>query len=281
MIPRLFGLIGHPLGHTLSPAMQNAALRACRIEGIYIALDIPPDRIRRSLAGLRSAGFSGWNVTVPYKETVLPYLDRIHPAARAVGAVNTIVVDSKSGRWTGHNTDVHGFEMLLRRAKIRVAGRDVLMVGAGGGAKAVCAAVLPRARSLTIFNRPLSQALRLRAGLPRVWRDKVRVVDARAMDRDVRAHVVVNATPVGLHRGDPSLVSERILRDADAAVDLIYNPPRTAMLRLARACGCRTANGLDMLLYQGARAFELWTRRRAPLAVMRRALMRELAHRSG
>ncbi len=275
----LYGILGHPLGHTLSPAMQNAAFAAAGIDAAYLPLAIPPDRVRKALSGLKTAGFSGFNVTVPYKETVIPFLARIDPSARAAGAVNTIVVSPKSGQWIGHNTDVFGFQMLLRRARIRPAGKRVLLIGAGGAAKAVCAALLASVKSIEIVNRTPARARRLRASFPEKFRRKIRVGRFRSASANPAAgacDIIINSTTVGLKKGDRLPISDGRLKSAEAVIDLIYNPPMTDFLRRAKKSGCRIANGLDMLLYQGARAFELWTGRPAPVAVMRRALLRAL-----
>ncbi|OGH55703.1 MAG: shikimate dehydrogenase [Candidatus Lindowbacteria bacterium RIFCSPLOWO2_12_FULL_62_27] len=273
VVTKLYGILGHPLGHTLSPAMQNAAFRAAGIDALYVALPVEPARIRRALAGLKVSGFSGFNVTVPYKETVLPYLDRISPDARAVGAVNTIVADPRTGRWVGHNTDVYGFQRLAARAGIRTAGRRILLIGAGGAARAVCAAIGGAAASIDIVNRTPARARKLRAAMPKKIQKKIDVLSSTPMSHAY--DLIINATSVGLLRGDRLPAPAWIFEKATAAIDLIYNPPRTDFLRRARRAGCRIAGGLDMLLYQGARAFELWTRRPAPVAAMRRALLRK------
>lgn len=275
----LYGILGHPLGHTLSPAMQNAVFTSVGIDAAYLPLAISPDRIRKGLAGLKTAGFAGFNVTVPYKETVIPFLDRIDPSARAVGAVNTVVISRKTGQWIGHNTDVFGFQMLLRRARIRPAGKSVLLIGAGGAAKAVCVAMLPTVKSIQIVNRTPERARRLQISFPEKFRKKITRGNFRSLSAslpDQSFDIIVNSTSVGLKKGARLPVSDGRLKSAEAAIDLIYNPPVTDFLRRAKKSGCRTANGLDMLLYQGARAFELWIGRAAPVAVMRRALLRSL-----
>lgn len=253
--------------------MQNAAFAAAGIDACYMPLAIPPDRIRRAIKGLGAAGFSGFNVTVPYKETVLPFMARLSPEAASVGAVNTIVARPASGHFTGHNTDVYGFKMLLRRAGISFEKKDVLILGAGGAAKAVCVAILPAVRSLHVLNRTLSRARRLRLNAPKTHRGKIFIANLKVMPA---CHLIVNATSLGLSAADELPLPRALLGKAQAAVDLIYNPQTTKFLRRAQRAGCRTANGLDMLLYQGARAFELWTGRPAPVPAMRRALMREL-----
>lgn len=254
--------------------MQNAAFEARRIDAVYIPVSIPPDRIRKSLAGLKRAGFSGFNVTVPYKETVIPFLDGMTDTAKTAGAVNTIAIDRRSGRWVGHNTDVHGVGMMLRAARINPAGKKILLIGAGGAAKAVCVAMLGLAKSIAILNRTPSRARRLRNSFGAVPREKISVLPTLAASGEF--DILINATSVGLKNSDKLALPAELFKNASAAVDLIYNPPVTNFLRAARRAGCRAVNGVDMLLHQGARAFELWTGRPAPVAVMRRALAKAI-----
>lgn len=263
----LYAILGWPLGHTLSPRMHNAAFKAKNIDAHYIAVALEPVTVRRKLKGLKKSGIRGFNVTVPYKETVLPFLDRISPEARLTGAVNTI--EAHNGRWSGHNTDIHGFRQCLREGGVRVRGRRALVLGAGGAAKAAVAALIGEARLIGVHNRTASRASRLIRGFGvRNGRKLVRVADPL---RD-RWDVVVNCTSLGLKRTDPSPVPRAVFRHAAAAVDMIYNPPETRFLRDARRAGCQTVGGIGMLIHQGARAWELWTGKRAPVQVMRRAV---------
>ncbi len=277
MTSRLYGILGHPLAHSLSPAMQNAAFAAAGIDALYVPIAVSPDRIRAALRGLKFSGFSGFNVTVPYKQTVLPFLDRVSPSARAAGAVNTIVADPKTGRWTGHNTDVYGFLELLVRARISFAGKRILLLGAGGAARAVLSAIASRSGSIMIRNRTPLRAVRLRALQPSPIRQKIHII---RNDANLAASgpfdLIINSTSVGLKSRDRLDLPSHVFDGAGAAVDLIYNPAVTPFIRAARRAGYHAVNGVDMLLHQGARAFELWTRRPAPVAAMRRALMENL-----
>ncbi len=273
----LYGILGFPLGHSLSPAMQIAAFRAAGIDAHYIPIAVAPDRIRRSLSGLKTSGIRGFNVTVPYKETVLPFIDRLSSEARAAGAVNTIVLSRRDGRWAGHNTDLYGFKMLLARARIRIAGKCALVLGAGGAARAVLAAILPEISSVALLNRTLSRARRLRLAFPPRLRKKILLLNPQSSAVPVRPNILINATSVGLRPGDRLRLPGGIWSQAMAAVDLVYNPPLTHFLRQARSHGCRIANGTDMLIFQGAGSYSLWTGRRAPVDVMRRAIRKALA----
>ena len=259
-------LIGHPLGHSLSPAFHNAAFRAAGIEAVYSLADIPPTDLAATVAALRADGVLGANVTVPYKGDVIPLLDTLSDDARALGAVNTIV--AHGGSLVGLNTDVPGFIADLRAHGIDVRGQAVVLLGAGGAARAVAAGLVEEGvRQLFILNRTRSRADLIAARYPEI---------ATAIDgRDALAHaaiagcaLLVNATSAGLHEGEIPITAEALALLPSSAVvyDLIYRP--TALLQAAARRGLRTIDGLGMLIHQGALAWEAWTNRPAPLDVM-------------
>lgn len=281
---RLFGVIGHPISHSLSPVMHAAAFRALHLDALYEPFEVSPRFLAPMLRGLMLAGVDGLNVTVPLKEAVLPLLDRADPDARAIGAVNTILI--KDRRMTGYNTDGIGLRMALQelgwpacRAARRGAGRRprptcTVILGAGGAARAV-AWELSRLRGscLTIANRHLERAQRLARWLsrarPRVCVKAVPLEDVTLDDADV----VVNATTVGMRASDGLLIDPARLRQGTLVYDLVYHR-QTRLVQAARRRGCVAANGLSMLLYQGAASLRLWLHREPPIAVMRNALTR-------
>ena len=271
---RLFGVIGHPIHHSLSPAMQTAALRALRCDAVYSAFDVPPAFLRPILRAFILAGVEGLNVTVPLKEAVLPLLDRIDPAARAVGAVNTLVIRNR--RITGYNTDGTGFIRALRELGWHPAPMQALLLGAGGAAKAV-AWELARVRGvrLTVANRHPARAQQLvrwvRRRLPAA---RVEAASLQAVKPET-ADLLVNATTVGMRPGDPPLIDPSRLRRGTLVYDLVYHRD-TALVRAARRRGCVAAGGASMLLYQGAESLRLWLHRAPPMPAMRRALQHAL-----
>jgi len=244
-------LLGHPVAHSLSPTFQNAALRRLGSPLVYEALDVSPPAfaaVFRGLAAERAAG----NVTVPHKASAAALCDRLTPVAVRTGAVNTFWVDG--GQVVGDNTDVAGFDAAVRAllgdapANLRVA-----LIGAGGGAAAVLAAVEAWPRCVVgVWNRTQDRASALADRFPAIAHPKEFLADAI---RD--ADLVVNATTIGL-RGDDIPVNPALLRRRAAVVDLVYRPGETAWVRLARARGLRACDGLPMLLEQGALAFERW-----------------------
>lgn len=264
---RLVLLLGHPVAHSASPAFQNAAFRAAGVDATYAAADVPPERLADAVRSLRALGCLGANVTVPHKVAALQHLDALDASARAAGAVNTIVNDA--GRLVGHNTDGAGALAALREAGVDVARERALIVGAGGAARGVARALKDAGATIAgVANRTRENAqdLARRVGAPVVaW-------DARA-DAVADATLLVNCTSLGLHERDAPVVVDRALRVNLAILDAAYTAGETPLVRAARRAGCRAVvSGDAMLLHQGARAFELWTGRTAPVGEMRAAL---------
>jgi shikimate dehydrogenase len=280
------GLIGHPVGHSRSPAMQQAALDALGIPARYELWDTPPDELAARVASLREPDVLGANVTIPYKLAVVPLLDRLaSEAQRVAGAVNTIVCEESGGgvQLVGHNTDVAGLAATFHEAGIAPAGRRVVVLGAGGAARTVAGYVTQKgAVAVTVAARRAQAAERLlvdvaaRQSQPAPGAQALDLADAAALATALgQCDLLINATSVGMDRRDacpidPALVG-RMPRDA-FILDIVYTPPETALLRAARGAGLPAANGLPMLLHQGTAAFALWTGRAAPLDIMRAAL---------
>lgn len=290
---RLFGVIGSPIGHSLSPAMHSAAFKALKMDAVYSPFDVPPAHLRPMLRALVLSGVEGLNVTVPLKEAILPLLDAVDPAAKAIGAVNTVVV--RNHRTTGYNTDIIGFHRaLVEDTGFDPRGKRILVVGAGGAAKAVACALLrlePAGIGITDrINAKARQLAKLLLRLARAgswcpprgmaasgcaaipWRPRMSNV-LEGVD------LLVNATPVGMKPADPTPIELAGLRREAVVYDLIYHR-KTKLIQQARLRGCVASGGLPMLLYQGAESFRLWTRRRPPIAVMRRALERAVKFKS-
>ncbi|MCY3646303.1 MAG: shikimate dehydrogenase [Chloroflexi bacterium] len=265
------GIIGHPVAHSLSPAIQGAALRAAGVDATYDRWDTPPDDLPARIAALREPDCLGANVTIPHKQAVLPLLDEVAPLAAEIGAVNTIVSDG--GRLIGHNTDGGGFVAALQEAGFAPGGKSFLLVGAGGAARGIAFA-LRRAGAdrLAISNRTPARAAALAAA---VGAETV-PFDAPPAPYDC----VVNCTSAGMHGSgaedalpcDPAATAPGAL-----IVDIVYAPEETPLLRAAREAGLPVLGGLPMLIHQGALAFELWTGRPAPLEAMREAARAALA----
>ena len=277
---KVCGIFGFPVEHSFSPRMHNAAFSYLKLNYIYVPFAVPPQALAPAVAGIRALNLAGVNITIPHKEQVISFLDEITPPARLIGAVNTIV--NQAGHLIGHNTDGAGFLRALKEEmNFQPAGKKILLLGAGGGARAVAVALaLAGAAQFTIANRPFEYAVNLarlikentniRAeALP--WLENEEGVPAEVV---AQADLIVQATPVGMHPFEHECLNIPFscLRPAQIVCDLIYNPPQTLFLKRAAKAGAKVKNGLGMLLYQGALAFELWTGKPAPAAVMREAL---------
>ncbi len=282
---RLVGVMGWPVEHSRSPAMHNAAFAALGLNYVYVPLPVPPADVPASVRALRGLGFAGVNVTVPHKAAVLPVLDALAPIAAAVASVNTIVVRS-DGTLLGDSTDGVGFLEDLRAHGCEPAGRSVLLIGAGGAAKAIAYALADCGATLTVANRSAEHAAALRrlvlAALPSA-RIATYPFPAGLARLAEEADLVVNATSLGLHADSDPLPWDPVVafRPDQVVYDLVYAPGTgeqvagpTPFLRLAAAAGAQAIDGLDMLVYQGAKSFELWTGQPAPIDVMRAAVRR-------
>lgn len=262
----LLGLLGHPLAQSLSPAIHEAALAAARLPGAYLPFDIAQAFLEPLLAAAERLRLRGLNVTIPYKETVAGLVDELDGDAEALEAVNTIVFHE--GWAKGHNTDTFGFRMSLRSLGLRLGQRRVLVVGAGGAAKAVVHVLLREGSRVVVTNRTPSRAERLADA----FEDAVDVLALEETARSGPWDLLVNATPLGSVGTEGSLpVPEAVLSRTGFVYDLVYNPPETALLAAAKRNGVRGTNGLEMLFQQAAKSFELWTGRSAPFEAMKRA----------
>jgi len=269
---KLLGIIGHPVGHSLSPRMHNAAFAHDGANYAYVAMDVWPNRLPAAVEGLRALGFVGFNVTMPHKEAVLPLMDELDEAARLAGAVNTVVVEEEKLR--GLNTDGSGFVEACGEVGVPLSGKRVLILGAGGAAAAIAAASLGEGASrLYISNRTAERAEELRLRLSGVARETeilVRPVDEVA---EVAAEVVINATCLGMREGDPLPLPAEALTTDKVVCDAVYLAQKeTALIRRAREVGVRTVSGGRMLLYQGVQAQRVWTGREPNVGVMSDAL---------
>lgn len=255
--------------------MHNAAFQELGLDARYEAVGLAEHELPEAVAGLRANGVYGANVTIPHKVAVMPLVDELTPEAQAVGAVNTIV--NRGGTLVGHNTDSSGFARALREdAEYDAAGRNAVMLGAGGSARAVGLALLRAGATLGVFNRTVEKAEALVGTLGRYG--NVGLIAAPDLDRTVlRASLVVNTTSVGHETYTPGASPLRPgVLPREMVVDIVYRPAETPLLRAASAAGLKTQNGLAMLVYQGAEAFTLWTEQAAPVAAMFGALREAL-----
>lgn len=272
---RVCGVWGWPVKHSASPAMHNAAYKALGLDLVYVPFAVAPDALPAAVAGVRALGLLGVNVTVPLKELVPPLLDRLTDRAARLGAVNTLFWDGD--QLCGDSTDGPGFLAALAHAGATLTpGREAIVLGAGGSARAVVDALVQSGLRVTVANRTVARAEEVasrfgaHAALP-LTEDALR-------EPLSRAQLLVNTTSIGMHpnESDCPPIPTDSLHPALFVSDLIYNPAQTRLLALAQACGCRTQNGVEMLVRQGALAFTRWTGREAALDEMRLAVQQNL-----
>lgn len=263
--------------------MHNAALSHLGLNFCYVPFAVKPEHLKHAVAAIRSFNIQGVNVTIPHKERILPYLDKVVPPAKAIGAVNTVV--NRNGVLTGCNTDVDGFLAPLRIRKFSFHRKSVVLLGAGGAGRAcLYAALRSGVKNVFVFNRTESRAERLRSECVRTivkkgqnvvvcpWREEF-------IQRSIKqAHLLVHATSVGLNgKGYMDALKGMCFPPHFVVYDLVYVPQKTGLLRDAKQAGARTISGLEMLLEQGAASFKLWTGKNAPLTVMKKTLRQSLS----
>ena len=277
-----YAVIGWPLGHSMSPVIHNASFEALGLSCRFTAQPVSPARFDQFMKSVPSSPFKGLAVTIPYKTEVIKYCTVRAGEVEAIGAANTVSI-TEGGALKADNTDASAVSRTLRDAGVSPGGRRVVVLGAGGAARAACAQVLREgAASLTIANRTLSRAEDLRRDLLSAVSSAGEVaavtLPGEALARALRsAHILINATSMGMHPepGGSPLPAELLTRDV-VVMDIVYNPVETRLIREAREIGARTITGTDMLIYQAAEQERIWLGVDAPLSVMREALLREL-----
>ena len=279
---KLLGVLGAPIGHSLSPIIQNAALRAAGLDYVYAALPVRADALTSAVHGLRDAGIAGFNVTIPFKTEIIPLMDDLSEDARRIHAVNTVVVE-ENGRLVGHNTDVTGFLAGFAERGISIEGTHAVLVGAGGAARAALWGLLrSHVTSVTIGVRTAAKGAALAANFAADGTVEACAFDDPAFTRALAAaDVVVQTTPVGMTPHTEALppIDLATLKDGTVLYDLIYTPAATRFLREGATRGLRTINGETMLAAQGAEAFRLWTGITPDLELMKCVLREELSRR--
>ena len=272
------GVIGDPIEHTLSPIMHNAAFNALKLDYAFLAFKVKPSEVENAVNGMRALGIHGLNVTMPHKKAVINYLDEIDQTAKFLSAVNTI--HNKNGKLIGFNTDGVGALKALKENGVNPKGKRVLLLGSGGAARAIAYALVQEADELVVLNRTVEQAKELASLLERPFNKKVvadslspKIIQDNLRDSDI----LVNATSVGMKpNANQSPVAPEWLKPNLAVMDIVYNPIETKLAKDAKAAGAKVISGVEMLIYQGAASFEIWTGKSAPVEVMRKAALNHL-----
>ena len=275
---KVCGVIGDPIEHTLSPIMHNAAFEALKIDYVFLAFKVEVANVGKAIAGMRGLGIHGLNVTMPHKKSVVKYMDELDPTAKTIASVNTIL--NKDGKLFGFNTDGVGALTALEQNGVVVKGKNIMLLGAGGAAKAIAYTLSQEADELVILNRTPEPVKELANLLKQKFNKKINadaLTPKTVKDNLAKADVIINATSLGMEpKADQTPVAPEWLKPNLAVMDIVYNPLETKLAKDAKAAGAKVVSGVEMLIYQGAASFEIWTACEAPVEVMRKAVLNQL-----
>jgi shikimate dehydrogenase len=274
------GVIGDPIEHTLSPAIQNAAFNHLKLDFVFLAFHVEAADLENAIRGMRGLGIHGLNVTMPHKSAVIACLDEVDSTVKFLGSANTIL--NRDGKLSGFSTDGVGALKALSENGVALSGKKVLLLGAGGAAKAIAFALVQEVGELAILNRSAENAEELAETLGNMFNRKVvgGGLSPSAIAENLRdSDVLVNATSAGMKPNlSQSLVEPQWLRSDLAVMDIVYNPVETKLAQDAKAAGAEVISGVEMLIYQGAASFEIWTGKSASIEVMRQAALNKLSN---
>ncbi|MFQ6042712.1 MAG: shikimate dehydrogenase [Candidatus Poribacteria bacterium] len=276
---KIVGVIGDPIEHSCSPQMHNAAFEQLSMDYVYVAFHVKAEDLKSAIDGFKALNIVGINVTIPHKQDVIPLIDELSREAELIGAVNTLVF--KEGRIEGHNTDARGFIAAMKEAGVDVLrGKSVVVLGAGGAARAIVVSLaLQDVKRISIANRTASKARQLAADISQKTGIEIHGMglDDKSLPEAIAASsLLVNTASSSMNLEHPLLINEDWLHRQLGVYDIIYNPPETRLMKVAREKGLKTIGGIGMLVHQGAIAFELWTGQYPPVDTMRYALMKAL-----
>ena len=268
---RTYCIVGDPITHSLSPAMHNAAFKALNLNCVYFAFRIARNELNAGLLSLRKVNVAGFNVTMPHKVDIIPLLDELDETSKKTGAVNT--VNNEKERFVGYNTDIQGFIEPIKRKKIDLVGKTVLLMGAGGAARAVVTALMDEhIKEIVIASRCLIK-LNILNDICKGSNVKCEMILLKDVEKySPRADLIVNATPIGMNR-EASIITAEYLSSESIVYDLVYRPIETALIRNAEEVGATVIHGYEMLLEQGVKSFEIWEQMEAPRNVMKKTLV--------
>jgi shikimate dehydrogenase len=270
---QICGIIGDPVDHTISPGMHNAAFKETGLDFIYVPFRVKKEYLADAIKSLKALNIRGLNVTLPHKVNAMAYMDEIDDLARYTGAINTIV--NQDGYLKGYNTDASGFIKALAAEKVQPEGKNVIVIGAGGASRAISFILADKGANLTILNRHPETAQKLADRLSGLFRKNIYALELNSQNLEAvldQAHLLVNTTSVGMYpESDVSPVPSSLIRPGTVVFDIIYNPLKTHLLAGAEKQGAKIIGGIEMLVQQGAAAFELWTGQQAPARTMKKA----------
>jgi shikimate dehydrogenase len=277
---RICGVIGDPIEHTLSPTIHNIAFNHLKLDFVFLAFRVRATDLENAMRGIRGLGIHGLNVTMPHKNRVVEYLDEMNSTVKFLGSANTIL--NSKGKLSGFNTDGVGALRALRENGVNLSEKKVLLLGAGGAAKAIALSLAPEAAELVVLNRATEKATKLAEALRQIT-DKT--IISGPLSKDVISQhmedsdLLINATSVGMHpAAGQSVVSQQSIRSSLTVMDIVYNPIETKLAKDTKAAGAKVISGVEMLIHQGAASFEIFTGKPAPIEVMRKAALSKLSN---
>lgn len=275
---KICGIMGNPLGHSLSPQMHNAAFSKLGLNFAYLPFQVEKENLEKAVEGIKAFQIRGINVTVPHKVRIMKFLDEVDEIGLKIGAVNTIV--NEKGALKGFNTDARGFKKALEKEDVKLEGKKIMVLGAGGAGRAIAFQCALEKSKVTIVNRTLEKAEKLQSDVKSKLGKEIEVLalsnEDRVKEKLKEADVMINATSVGM-KEEKSIIPREFLRSELVIMDVVYNPVETKLLTEAKKAKCKKIiNGVEMLVQQGALSFEIWTGKKAPVDLMREIIMREL-----
>ena len=279
---KIYGLIGNPVEHSVSPSMHNAAFGKMGLDCAYIPFRVEKESLAAAINAVKALNMGGLNVTIPHKVAVIPFLDELEPLAQKIGAVNTIINDD--GNLKGYNTDAGGFLNALLQKGVEPRAKKAVVIGAGGASRAISFTLMEMGAEIVILNRrqEIGWAVELAAAISDSFKKEVKALELNndnltaALDS---ADILVNATSVGMSPdANQSPVPSMLLKAQLVVFDAVYNPLKTRLLAEAESSGALTVSGIDMLVWQGALAFELWTGVKAPIDIMKASVLKALSN---
>ena len=278
---KICGVIGNPIQHTLSPTIQNAAFTHLNLDFIFTAFKVKATELQIAIQGMRSLNIYGLNVTMPHKNSVINYLDEKDPLVSFLNSANTIV--NKKGRLFGFSTDGIGAIKALQENGVDLSSSKVLLLGAGGAGRAIAFSILDKVEDLVVLNRDPAKIKNLEFDLKLKFNKNIHfgLLSENSLKKNLRSSdVLINATNIGMKpNSNLSIINPKLLTSDLTVMDIVYTPIETKLLADAKKVGAKTIDGVEMLIYQGAASFELWTDRKAPIEIMRLAALKQISKR--
>jgi len=269
----IYGIFGYPVKHSKSPLFQNSAFSHLKINAVYIPFEVEPQKLKEAVEGLRALNIKGINITIPHKEEIIKYVDELSEEVKYIKASNTI--KNENGKLIAYNTDAYGFITGLKQLEPNLKNKTALILGAGGASRAVVYSLLKEGiQKIILANRKIERAENLKrdfSELSKTFGEKIKPIPLNEVENHLQqAQIIVNTTPIGLKEEDKPIFNYEKISPQHIVVDIVYK--KTPLLKTAEKKGCKWQDGYPMLIYQGAKSFEIWTNQKAPIQIMKKSL---------